>query len=97
MASFESGYKFFNALASTWAARVCRIISRPSWDSIVITETEQSSWITSFRSCCFPSTLMAMAAFAKPAPISFARSYPEDPSGNSLMLLSGNVSFMRIL
>ena len=60
-------------------------------------DIEQSLLITSCKSCCLPLTITATAAFAKPEPISFARSNPEEPSGNSLMLLSGNVNFMRIL
>ena len=46
---------------------------------------------------CSDSCFTSWQDFAKPEPISFARSYPEDPSGNSLMLLSGSVSFIRIL
>ena len=39
----------------------------------------------------------ATADFARPGPISFARSYPDDPSGNSLELLSGNVILIILL
>ena len=74
IANLDCGYKFFKALARTCAVRVCRIISNPASESIVIIEISESSVIGSNKSLCSPLTVIAIAALAKPGPMSLAKS-----------------------
>ena len=91
IASFADGYNSFTAAAKTCAATVCRIISRPSSESIVIIETSALSGNGSNKSFCEPFIHAATALLARFFPISFARSNALAPSGSCLEEPSGNL------
>ena len=82
------------ALARTCAVRVCLIISSPSSESTVIIDTSESSFIGSHKSFWIPLTETAIAALARPGPISCAKSRPFEPVSRALTLPSGNVIFI---
>ena len=73
------GYKFLIALAKTCAVKVCRIISNPSSELMVIIDTSESVSIGSHKSICDPFTTTATAALARPGPMSLAKSNPVEP------------------